>query len=154
MKFDYYIYIDYSENLIGYSIIEKDKIKELLPKISRFRHYRASKNRKLYLKNAWKTIKRDNIKLYFLRFKIKEKSKNVGIYLEILEFIKKHDNCFIFISVDNHEYSLFMKMVNLIDGEKTVIKKESELEKKTPEYQMSLVLDTMLNIERLRKKNG
>ena len=26
-EFDYYIYIDYSENLIGYAIIEKDKLK-------------------------------------------------------------------------------------------------------------------------------
>ena len=38
MNFDYYIYIDYSENLIGYIIIHKDKIEELLPKLSKFRH--------------------------------------------------------------------------------------------------------------------
>ena len=31
-------------------IIDKVKIKDLLPKISKFRHYRESKNRKLYLK--------------------------------------------------------------------------------------------------------
>jgi len=26
-EFDYYIFIDYSENLIGYNIIEKEKLK-------------------------------------------------------------------------------------------------------------------------------
>ena len=50
-EFDYYIFIDFSENLIGYSIIENNKLKELLPKILRFRHYEDAKNRKLYLKN-------------------------------------------------------------------------------------------------------
>jgi len=150
-EFDYYIYIDYSENLIGYNIIKREKIKELLPKISRFRHYRSSKNRKLYLKNAWKTISKENVKSCFLRFKIKEKHQNMEIYLDVLEFLKKHNNCIIFISIDNHEYPNFKKMVDIVDGEKIVIKKESELRKGTIEYQVSLVLDTMLNIERLRK---
>ena len=36
-EFDYYIFIDYSENLIGYNIIEKEKVGELLLKTSRFR---------------------------------------------------------------------------------------------------------------------
>jgi len=152
-EFDYYIFIDYSENLIGYNIIEREKVPELLLRISRFRHYRSSRDRKIYLKNAWKTISRENIKSYFLRFKIKEKNKNMEIYLDVFEFLKKHDNCIVFISVDNHEYSNFRKMVDIINGEKIVVKKESELREGTAEYQMSLVLDTMLNIERLRR-NG
>ena len=61
-EFDYYIYIDYSENLIGYAIIDKEKVKDLLPKISRFRHYRDSRNRKIYLKHIKNTIKKDKIK--------------------------------------------------------------------------------------------
>ena len=32
---DYYIFIDYSERLVGYIIIQKEKIKELLPRISK-----------------------------------------------------------------------------------------------------------------------
>ena len=149
-EFDYYIFIDYSENLIWYNIIEKIKMFDLLPKISRFRHYRDVKNRKLYLKNAWKAIKRDKIKSYFIRFKIKNKHRNVEIYLDVLEFIKKHENCIIFVSVDNHEYPNFRKMVNVVDGENIVVKRGSELKKGTPDYQISLVLDTVLNIERLR----
>ncbi|MFH1152107.1 MAG: hypothetical protein V1788_03225 [Nanoarchaeota archaeon] len=42
---------------------------------------------------------------------------------------------------------------NTIKWEKTIVKKESELEKGTPEYQMSLVLDTVLNIERMKNEN-
>lgn len=148
-EFDYYIFIDYSENLIGYNIIEKEKLKGLLPKILRFRHYRKARNKKLYLKNIKNTIKREDIMSSFLRFKIKEMSKNMEIYLDVLEFLKKHENCIIFVSVDNHEYPTFRKMVSIADGEKTIVKQESELIDGTPEYQASLVLDNLLNIERL-----
>ena len=150
-EFDYYIFIDFSENLIGYSIIERSKLKELLPKILRFRHYKDAKNRKLYFKNANNTIKRDNPQSSFLKLKIKGMHKNMEIYLDVLEFLKKHENCIIFISIDNRQYSAFKKMVNIVDGEKVIVKQESELIKGTPEYQVSLVLDNILNIERLRK---
>jgi hypothetical protein len=149
-EFDYYIFIDFSEKLVGCSIIDKEKLKELLPKISRFRHYKEAKNRKLYLKNVNKTIKRDDIKSSFLRLKIKEMCRNMDIYLDVLEFLKKHENCIIFISVDNSQYPAFRKMVNIVDGENVIIKQESELIKGTPEYQASLVLDNLLNIERLK----
>ncbi len=150
--FDYYIFIDYSENLIGYSITNKDKLKELLPKILRFRHYRDAGNRKQYLRNIKKTFKKDNIKSYFLKLKIKEMRKNMEIYLDVLEFLKTHQNCIIFISVDNSQYPAFRKMINILDKNEVVIKQESELIKGTPEYRTSLVLDNLLNIERL--KNG
>ena len=150
-EFDYYIFIDFSENLIGYSIIENNKLKELLPKILRFRHYKDAKNRKLYFKNANNTIKRDNLQSSFLKLKIKGMHKNMEIYLDVLEFLKKHENCIIFISIDNRQYSAFKKMVNIVDGKKVIVKQESELIKGTPEYQVSLVLDNILNIERLRK---
>jgi len=152
-EFDYYIFIDYSENLMGYSIIEKEKLKELIPKISRFRHYREARDRKQYLRNVKKTIKRDNIKSSFLKLKIKEVHKNMEIYLDVLEFLKKHENCIIFISVDNRQYLAFRKMINIVDGENIVVKQESELVKGTSEYQASLVLDTLLNIERLRRED-
>ena len=150
-QFDYYIFVDYSENFIGYFIITREKLRELLPKISRFRHYREARDKNLYLKNIKKTLKRDNIKSYLLKLKIKEIQKNLEIYLDILEFLKKHGNCIIFISVDNHQYFAFRKMVGIIDSENTVIKQESELINGTPEYQVSLVLDNLLNIERLEK---
>jgi len=150
-EFDYYIFIDFSENLIGYSIIENNKLKELLPKILRFRHYKDAKNRKLYLKNINKAIKRNNLQIFFLKLKIKGMHKNMEIYLDVLEFLKKHENCIIFISIDNRQYSAFKKMVNIVDGKKVIVKQESELIKGTPEYQVSLVLDNILNIERLRK---
>lgn len=81
----------------------------------------------------------------------KELGKNAEIYTDVLEFIKKHDNCIIFISIDNRQYKAFNKLVGFVDGKKVVVKKESELRKGTPEYQASLVLDTLLNIERLKQ---
>ena len=150
-EFDYYIFIDYSENLIGYLILEKNKIKELLPKIVRFKHYKNARNKKLYLKNIKKTINREEIKSSFLRLKIKDMGQNMEIYLDILEFLKKHENCIIFISVDNRQYSAFRKMISITDGKYTTIKQESELRDGTIEYKISLVLDNLLNIERLKE---
>jgi len=122
-EFDYYIFIDFSENLLGYSIIENKKLKELLQKISRFRHYKDAENRKLYLKNVKKTIKRENIELYFSRLKIRE----------------------------FRQYSAFRKIIKIVSEKNIVVKQESELVKGTPEYQASLVLDNLLNIERLKQ---
>jgi hypothetical protein len=150
-EFDYYIFIDYSENLIGYPIIERNRLMELLPKISRLRHYRTAGNRKLYIRNVRKSLKKDNVKSAFLKLKIKEMPKNMEIYLDVLEFLKKHENCIIFVSVDNKQYPAFRKMVNIVDCEEVVVKQESELIIGTPEYQASLVLDNILNIERLKE---
>lgn len=147
-KFDYYIFVDFSENLIGYNIISNKKMFELLPKISRFRHYKETRNRKIYLKNVRNTLKRENIKSYFLKFKIKELYENADVYADILEFVRKNNNCIIFISVDDRQYKAFRKLVGYVDGESVVVKKESQLEKGNPEYKISLVLDNVLNIER------
>lgn len=151
-EIDYYIYIDYSENLIGYNIIEKGKVKDLLPKISRFRHYRGSKNRKVYLKHINDTIKREKIYSYFVKFKIKGLYENIEIYTDVLDFIKKHEHCIIFISIDDKQYRKFRKLVHIVDGGKTKVVKESELKRGTHEYQMSLVIDNMLNIRRKQAK--
>ncbi len=151
-EFDYYIFIDYSENLIGYSIIEKNKLKELIPKLSRFRHYKEARNKKLYLKNIKNTMRREDVKSSFMKLKIKEMNKNMEIYLDVLEFLKKNDNCIIFISVDNRQYPTFRKIVSIADGKNTIIKQESELIEGTPEYRVSLVLDNLLNIERVERK--
>jgi len=147
-EFDYYIYIDYSENLIGYNIIEKDKIKELLPKIKRFRHYRGSRGRKIYLGHIKNTIKRDRIRTYFEKIKIVALRDNLELFAEVLEFIKKHDNCIIFISVDDFQYKSFRKLVRIVSDDKTRVVKESQLKIGSIEYQLSLVIDNLLNIER------
>jgi len=151
-EFDYYIFVDCSENLIGYSVITKEKLKELIPKIYRFKHYRSAQNKKLYLKNIKKAIKRDNIESSFLKLKIKDMGKNMEIYLDILEFLKKHEKCIVFISVDNRQYPAFRKMINIVDGETMVVKQESELIPGTAEHQASLVLDNLLNIERTKNE--
>ena len=146
--FDYYIFIDFSENLIGYNIINYEKMIELLPKISRFSHYKNLRHKKEYLKSIKSRIEKEKILSYFLKHKIKELYKNTDIYTDVLEFIKKNDNCIIFISIDNRQYKAFNKLVGFVDGKKVIVKKESELVKGTPEYQTSLVLDNLLNIER------
>ena len=151
-EFDYYIFIDFSENLIGYNIITKEKLKDLLPRISKFAHYKNLQHKKSYLHSIKKRIEKDKITSYFLRCKIKELYNNAEIYTDVLEFIKKHENCIIFISVDNRQFKAFRKLVGFVDGEKVIVKKESELIKGTPEYQASLVLDTLLNIERNKQK--
>ena len=149
-NFRYFIFIDFSENLIGYNIIEKEKAKELFPKIKRFRHYKGSKGRKIYLKHINETIKRERIRTYFEKIKIMNIRDNVEIFAEILEFIKKNNDCIIFISVDDFQYRQFKKLVEVVNGNTEVVK-ESELKKGSFEYQLSLVIDNLLNIE--RRKN-
>ncbi len=151
-KFDYYIFMDYSENLIGYDIIEKNKVSDLLPKLSRFRHYRNSKKRKLYLKKIGETIQREKIKDYFLKIKIKNKNNSLEIYSDVLEFLKKHENCLVFISVDDNQFRNFQKLVKIVNVKETKIIKESELKEGSVEHKISLVLDNLLNIERRNKK--
>jgi hypothetical protein len=153
-QFDYYIFIDYSDNFIGYNIIASNKINELLPKISRFRHYRASGNKKLYIKNIKGTFKREKLLNSFIKTKVRESRENLEIFSDVAEFLKTNSNCLIFISVDDKQYSNFEKLVRIIDGNNIKIIKESQLKVGTPEYQISLILDNWLNIERLSKNKG
>ena len=148
--YDYYIFLDYSEDLIGYNIIKQKNIIELLPKILRFEHYKGRRNRKIYLKHINNTIKREKIKSYFEKIKIEKSIRNMELFIEIAEFIKGHDNCVIFLSVDDYQFKKLRRFLSLIDGRNTEIRKESELKKGTPEYQTSLVIDNLLNIERRR----
>ena len=69
IDFDYYIFIDYSENLLGYFIIEKEKINDISQKISRFSHFRELKNKSAYLHSINKIIENNNLKGYFLKFR-------------------------------------------------------------------------------------
>ena len=149
-EFDYYIYIDYSENYLGYLIIENQKIKGFLPKISKFAHYRELKHKKAYLNSIRKIVDKNKICSHFCRLKIRKTETTPEIYSDILNFLKKHDNCLIFICVDNKQFINFKKLVRIIDGKNIKIIKESDLKKHTPEYKISLVLDTLLNLARLK----
>jgi len=151
-QFDYYIFIDYSENYLGYLIIERERIRDFLPKISKFAHYKELKHKPAYLHSIRKVIEKNKIQSYLLKNKIRKVPDTPEIYSDILEFLKEHNNCLIFISVDNKQYSNFERLVKIIDGTNIKVVKESELKKDTFEYRISLVLDTLLNIERLKHK--
>jgi len=150
-EFDYYIYVDYSEGLIGYCIIEKSKVKELLPKISKLHHYRGLKHKKEYLNSMKKLFLKERIDSFLLRQKIYKIRKNIDVFIEILDFVHKHDNCIVFVCIDDYQYRKFRKMINILDGQKTKVVKESSLKKGSPEYQMSLIIDTKLNLERRKQ---
>lgn len=151
-EFDYYIFIDYSENLIGYNIIGRDKIQELIPKISKFTHFKSVRHKRAYIHSIKKTIDKESIDSYILKMKIKNVRDNLDIFIEVSEFIREHENCIIFISVDNFQYQTFRKVVNLVDGNNVEIVKESNLKKNSREYKLSLIIDTQLNILRRRNK--
>ncbi len=152
-EFDYYIFIDYSESFIGYIIIEKNDIKDCLSKISRFRHYRKAMKRKLYLKNAKKTFIKKRLLNCFMKKKVRNVLETPEIFTDIAEFLKKNKDSSIFISVDNRQYPNFEKFVKIIDGKNVKVIKESELKENTNAYRINLILDTWLNIERMKKDN-
>jgi len=149
-EFDYYIFIDYSENYLGYLIIKKEEIREFLPKISKFAHYRELKHKRAYLDSIGKVVDKNKISSYPYMLKIRKTKATLEIYSDILDFLKKHDNCLVFICVDNKQFKNFNRIVNIIDGQNTKVIKESELKKHTLEYKISLVLDTLLNLARLK----
>lgn len=149
---DYYIYLDYSESLVGYTIIQKDNAEKLLPRISKFHHYKDIKNKKSYIQSIKKVFDKNNIDYYILKLKIKTLKDNLSIFVEILDFVKKYDNCKIFASIDNNQFIAFTRLLELIPHKSHVtIVKESDLKKGSMEYRLSLIIDTKLNIERLSK---
>jgi hypothetical protein len=151
-EFDYYIFVDYSENLIGYIIIDKKRINELLPKISKLKHYKTLKNKVQYL-NAMKNIFEKNKILNILsKHRITELRQNVEICSEIFDFCLNLNQSKIFISVDDRQYRGFMKLASIIDGKKFKIIKESQLKRDSIEYQMNLIIDTLLNLKRTRQE--
>ena len=89
-QFDYYVFIDYSENFIGYLIIENMKIRDFLPKISKFAHYKELKHKHAYLQSIKKVIDKNNILSYPLKTKIRKTTDTPEIYSDILEFLKKN----------------------------------------------------------------
>ena len=151
-KIDYYIYIDYSAELIGYNIIENEKICLILPKIAKFRHYKEERHKKIYLLKIKREIRNSNLTSLLLRQKIKRIKDNISIFLEVIEFVKKHDNCLIFLSVDNNQFDAFTKLLEMIPHKEHIkVVKESDLKRRSLEYQLSLIIDTILNLERLSK---
>ena len=150
-EFDYYIFVDFSETLIGYNIIEKNKIKELLPKIAKLKHYKKLEHKREYLNSMKKLFEREKINSYLLKMKIFNMKNNINLFSEVLAFIKKHDNCIIFISIDDFQFRSFKKLVQAADDDRTEVVKESQLKKGSIEYRMSLIIDTQLNLIRRRQ---
>ena len=151
-QIDYYIFIDYSDQLIGYNIIERKNVDLLLEKTSKFEHYKKVRHIKTYLLKIKKIIKKDEIIIFLNKQKIKSLKDNISVFVEVIEFVKKHDNCAIFLSVDNNQYNAFMKLMMLVPHkEHLILVKESDLKEDSVEYRLSLIIDSMLVIERVSK---
>ncbi len=151
-EFDYYIFIDYSKDLIGYIIIENEKIKDILPKITKLHHYKGLRHKREYLSAIRRRFEKDKIEEDLLRFEIKPLRNNVYLFSEVFEFVKKYDNCIIFLSIDNNQYDAFIRLFNMIEHKDNVrIIKENKLKKYSIEYKLSLIIDNLLNVKRRLK---
>jgi hypothetical protein len=151
-QFDYYLFIDYSENYIGYLVLDKCNLGDCVNVSSRFRHYKNARNKKLYLKNAKKTFNKKEILDLFLKKKVREVIQTPEIFADVAEILKKYKDFRIFVSVDDRQYKNFEKFVKIVDGENALIVKEGKLKKGSREYKVNLILDTWLNIERTKSK--
>jgi len=149
-QFDYYLFIDYSVDCLGYLIIEKEKIKDFLPKISKFKHYRELKKKKAYLDSIRKIVGKNNVCKQLCKVKVRKTESTLDIFADIGEFLKDNPNSSFFISVDNKQFRNFSRMVKVFDGKNIRIVKESELKKSSFEYRISLVIDTLLNLARIK----
>ena len=94
-------------------------------------------------------FRREGIIGLLLKWKIRKVRLNLDIFTDIIEFVKKNDYCAIFMSVDNNQYYAFTKLLEILPHQRhLIILKESKLKKGSVEYKLSLIIDTMLNIER------
>lgn len=148
--FDYYIFMDYSESLVGYIIINKKNIKELLSKTSKLKHYNRVKNKSPYLLSIKRIIDKQKIMSLLEKSGIKELRQNIEICSEIFDFCKKNRECKIFISVDDRQYRGFMRLANTLDGNRFKIIKEGKLKKDSMEHRLNLIIDNLLNLKRTR----
>lgn len=151
-EFDYYIYIDYSDYLIGYSIIEKNKIKELLPKISKIGHYKQIVHKKPYLIAIKNRFEKEKITSFLFKWKIRNMRENSEIFSDILKFIQENNNCIIFLSVDNNQYKAFLKLFEIVPHQNHVeIVKENCLKEYSIECRLSYIIDNLLNLKRTNR---
>ena len=149
--FDYYICLDYSERLVGYIVIAKEKVPELLPLITKLHHYKDIKYKKSYIQAVKKVLEKNKIADHLLKCRIKELKDNLSMFIEILDFIKQHPESNIFISIDDNQDIAFSRLLGMMNLNITTMK-ESELKKGSVEHRLSLIIDTMLNVERVSKK--
>jgi hypothetical protein len=151
-EFDYYIYIDYSENLIGYIIIEKKNVREILSKISKLHHYKDIKHKREYFHSIKKRFERDRLISYLYQYRIDSLWYNADIFTEIIKFIEEHSNFNIFISIDDFQFDNFLKLFKIINDSKNIfLLKESKLKRHSNEEKISLIIDNLLNIHRKKK---
>jgi hypothetical protein len=149
--FDYYIFIDYSESLIGYIIIAKEKVNEILAKISKLKHYKGLKNKIQYLTASKSLFEKENLLSYLSQHRITELRKNIELCSEIFDFCMHFSKSKMFISIDDRQYKGFMKIASFIDNNRFKIIKEGQLKKDSIEYQLNLIIDTLLNLKRTRQ---
>lgn len=151
-KFHYYVFLDYSENLVGYIIIENNQVEKIIPLISKLKHYTNLKYKKQYLKSIKKVISKNNLDKYLLKTKIIECRYNLDLFTDLISLIKNNPRKRIFLSIDDKQFRGFKRLIGIFDGNKVKLVKEGKLKKGSPEYKMSLIIDTKLNIERNKRK--
>lgn len=86
------------------------------------------------------------------KYNITELRQNLEICSEIFNFCRKNPDSKIFISVDDRQYSGFIRLAKLLDGKRFTIIKEGKLKKGSEEYQINLIIDTLLNLRRRKQK--
>jgi hypothetical protein len=151
--YDYYIFLDYSVDLIGYIIIECGNIAGILEKLEKFQHYSHVKHKNLYLAHRKKSINLIIAEGLLLKYSIKKVRDSITFFLEVLEFVDSNGRCIIFASIDDHHFIAFVRLIdNTRHKPHLTVVKESELKKGSMEYKLSLLIDTWLNIERKKSK--
>lgn len=152
-EFDYYVFIDYSESLIGYIIIEKSKIKEILSKTTKLRHYKKVRHDKKYLAAVKRDFENKEIEKLLFKCRIKKMIANIELFSEILEFLIKNKEKKMLVSVDDNFYIYLLKYISqIISRENLSIVRESKLKPYSIEYKLNLIIDNLLAIKRKNRK--
>lgn len=151
-EFDYYIFVDYSECLIGYMIIDNKFVNQLINKTFQFRHFKELRNKNTYLLKIKKIFDKNNILSDIDKIRVLSVRDSLSIFMDIIDFINKSKSKILLITLDDKEYIAFTRIFSeIINKDNITVIKESQLIKGEKEYRLNLVLDNILNIERRSK---
>jgi hypothetical protein len=150
--FNYHVFVDYSLDHIGYIIVESKNLKGIMKLTRKLHHYSEIKHKDKYIKDILKNVKWKNIDSLIMRKNFVKLETDLKVIDEILGFIKENQGEIIFISISDHYYYSFMKLVELLEGNHNfLIVKKSDIKKDSFEYRLSLLLETELNLKRRKK---
>lgn len=151
-RFNYHIFIDVSSEMAGYMIVESKKFEEILLLTAKLHPYSKIKRKEKYLESVSKNVRWRKVKTLIEDLVIEKREMQVGLFKDIATLLQENKDNLYFISVSDRIYFDVSKLLELVEKKNYLIVKSSDLKKDSEEFKVSLILETLLNLKRRKKK--